>query len=118
MSLIVAGYDLGMPYREVYHLQIPTRPEPGVYRVGQQSFFAANWGHTAGLHGVVEPYTFPFDIMPLADCADLAAHVITSTAQLETWSRKPQQVGGVAQVVTITQAAGARCMQRRDFWSE
>jgi hypothetical protein len=57
---------------------------------------------------MVEPYCFPFGIMPLQDCALFAEHLITSTAQLEAWSTKRQRVGGPVQLVTITQTGGVR----------
>lgn len=57
---------------------------------------------------MVEPYTFPFDIVALADPAALAAHLITNTAQLEAWSTRRQHLGGPVPVVTRTQAHGAR----------
>lgn len=108
LELIVAGYDLGMPYGDFYRLTIPAEPAPALLRPTNQPFFAAYLGHTSGVRAMVEPYSFPFSIMPLADCGALAAHLITSTAQLEAWSTKPQRIGGPAQLVTITQAAGAR----------
>jgi hypothetical protein len=108
LDVIVAGYDPGFPYGEFYVVEIPRNPEPRVYRVGQQSFFVAYWGHTTGVRSIVEPYTFPFDIMPLVDCAALASHLITSTARLETWSSKRQRIGGPVKAVTITQADGAQ----------
>ena len=72
------------------------------------AIFAAYWGHTAGVLGIVAPYTSPFDFMPLTGCADLAQHLIISTAQLAAWSTMPQRIGGLVQLVTITQADGAR----------
>jgi hypothetical protein len=108
MDLIVAGFDQGMPYGELWRLQLPTQPEPLLQRLPQQAFFAGYWGFLAGVDKMTDPYAFPFDIMPLADCAALAAHLITSTAQLEAWSTKLQRIGGPVQVVTITQADGVR----------
>ena len=106
LDLVVAGYDAGMPYGELYWLSIPNDLAPQLKRAPAQPFFAGFWGHTSGVRAMVEPYTFPCDIMPLADCAALAAHLITSTAQLEASSTKPQRTGGPVQLVTITQAAG------------
>lgn len=111
MTVIVAGFDAGFPYGEFFIVEIPDKPEPRLYRAGHQSFFAGFWGDTAGARSMVEPHTFPFAIMPMADCATLAEHLITSTAQLEAWSSARQQTGGTVQLVTITQADGARWEQ-------
>jgi hypothetical protein len=108
MDLIVAGFDQGMPYGDLWRLQLPTQPAPLLQRLPTQAYFAGYWGSLAGVDKMTDPYAFPRDIMPLADCAALAAHLITSTAQLEAWSTKPQRIGGPAQVVTIAQADGAR----------
>lgn len=118
LELIVAGYDLGMPYGEIYRLQIPNQPEPALQRPTDQLFFAAYWGHTPGVRAMVEPYSFPFDIMPLQDCADLAAHLISSTAQLEAWSSKPQRIGGPVDVVAITHITGVNWVRQKTFWQD
>jgi hypothetical protein len=106
LELVVAGYDVGMPYGEIYWLSVPNSPAPQPQRLPGKSFFAAYWGDTAGVRGMVDPYEFPFDIMPLQDAATLAAHLITSTAQLEAWSTKRQSVGGPVQLVIMTQSGG------------
>ncbi len=99
---------LGMPYGEFSDVSIPNAPAPGTYRDYHEPFVGAYWGHVLGVLGMVQPYTFPFDIMPLADCAALAAHLIPSSARLEAWSAKPQRIVGVVQMVAITQADGVR----------
>lgn len=58
--------------------------------------------------GMTAPYTFLLAIMPLADCAVLARHLISSTAQLEAWSSKRHRIGGAVQLGTMMQAYGAR----------
>ena len=105
-DVILAGIDQGMRYGEIYWLKLPKQPEPRIQRLPKQSFFAGYWGHVPGLDKMTDPYSFPFDIMPIQDAAALAEHLISSTSKLERWSTKPQRTGGPVRLVTITQGAG------------
>lgn len=67
---------------------------------------------------MIEPYEFPFRFMPLQSCVELAEFVIAGTSRLEGWSESPQRVGGLVDVVTITQADGVRWVRCKPFWSE
>lgn len=114
--MIVAGYDLGRLYGELAQLQIPVQPQPALRRPPDKLFFAACWGHTPGVRAMVEPYAFPVGIMPWQDCADLAAHLVTSTALLETWSSQSQRMGGPVDVVAMTPATGVIWVRQQTFW--
>ncbi len=108
LKLVIAGIDPGMPNGELYWLEVPGQSPPVLQSHPGLPFFHGFWGDATATAAMTNPYYFPFDIMPLQDCADLAVHLITSTAQLETWSTKRQNIGGPVQLVTITQADGAR----------
>jgi len=106
MSAVVGGVDRTGTYGK---LTIPQSVTPGlVVPNHREEFFVEAWQRDQFTEIVRERYKFPFDEMPIEDCAELAEFLIQGTIKIDRLSSWQESVGGVAEVVTMTPGEGAR----------
>ena len=117
MSAVVGGVDRTGTYGNLYRLTIPQSATPElVVPDHREEFFVEAWQRDQFTEIVRERYKFPFDEMPIEDCAELAEFLIQGTIKIDRLSSWQESVGGVAEVVTMTPGEGARWYRQKPHW--
>jgi hypothetical protein len=62
----------------------------------------------------------PFQFLPLQDCVDLAAFLVSMTSDVQSWTTGLRGVGGEVDVATITRTEGFRPIRQKKIrvWGE
>jgi hypothetical protein len=148
MIFLVAGYNRGASYGQVYEFAIPTKPKAteqmtkdfGAIWGGQKEFVdRLMHGYDLNLLSIaknnlqlddvaVKKLTdeltqqlsarIPYQFLPLQDCVDLSIFLIRATINLQTWTVGIRGVGGAIDVATITKTEGFTAIQRKEIVGE
>jgi hypothetical protein len=148
MTFVVAGFDEGDAYGQVYLIDIPREPAPKGQHLSIEEF-GITWGgqreivdrlvqgydarlgdillqinlseeQTLALNTVLSQLQLPIPLqaMPLQDCVDLAIFFIRTTISAQKLTVGLRGVGGHIDVATITQKEGLRFVQRKEIRGE
>lgn len=146
MSFVVAGYDDGEAYGRVFSFNIPQAPDPqeqsedefGITYGGEAQIVnrlvkgmdpqlvpaisaksnlkpTEIW-KTVEQHGLT--YTFPYEVLPLQDCVDLAILMVRTTIDVQGLALGVRGVGGKIEAATITRKEGVNFIQRKQLHGE
>lgn len=148
MTFIVGGYDEGSPYGKVFLLHIPVEPKPAEQNPGQEFGMSWGGqlqiasriihGFDPILQEIVNKGPFlpddkkqpflaeisklqwqiPWQILPLQDCVDLAANLISITKFMQDVGITIRGVGGITEIATITRTRDLTFVQRKRLHGE
>jgi hypothetical protein len=146
MTFFVAGYDEGEAYGRVFSFNIPYHTEPEeqsidefgisyggeaqivnrlVKGVDPQIVSAVNRHSSLDVNDIrhiVEQegltYSFPYEILPLQDCIDLAILMVRTTIDVQQLAIGVRGVGGKIEAATITRTEGLNFIQRKMLTGE
>jgi len=148
MSFAVAGYDPNKPYGRVFVFSVPNSPNPieqnedefGLTWGGEiQIVHRLIKGVDPQLSTVLKDssklddndiqritkevrnnlsYVFPYEILPLQDCVDLAILLIRTTIDFQGLALGVRGVGGMIETATITRTNGLEFVQRKRIEGE
>lgn len=148
MTFIVAGYDEGSPYGKVFLFHIPAEPKPLEQHSGQEfgmtwggqlqiasriihgydpmliemanqgSFLQPEMQHAYKAEIAKLQWQIPWQILPLQDCVDLAANLISITKFMQNVGITIRGVGGMTEIATVTRTRDLSFVQRKRLHGE
>ena len=143
MTFLMGGYDADAAYGRIFQIDIPHKPDPKEWHVGD---FGPVWGgqlqHANRLIHGFDPMLpsllqellglsadkceeiqkslqsklqapIPFMFLPLQDCVDLSVFLIRTTIIMQTFMVDVRGVGGAIDVATITRTEGFKPIQQK-----
>ena len=141
MTFLIGGFDEGEPYGCVYEVEVPNNPVPQeklpfAPTIGGQDELMArlftgydqrilqltkdrlnlddnqvedlkqHWNQEMAL-------PIPFQFLPLQDCVNLSAAMISMTTEIQSWMFGIRGVGGEIDVATITREEGLQHIKQK-----
>ena len=146
MNFVVVGYDEGEPYGRIFTFNIPRDPEPS--EQNEDEFGITYGGEAQIVNRLVkgmdpqlvhllsqgfdkEPakiwqqveqqglqYSFPYEVLPLQDCLDLAILLVRTTIDFQSLAVGTRGVGGKIEAGTVTRTGGVNFVQRKEIRGE
>lgn len=146
MNFVVGGYDQEEPYGKVFSFNIPQNPDPveqsegefGITYGGEAQIVNrlvkgmdpvlsnaisenSNLSRSDVLRVVEQQgltYSFPYEVLPLQDCLDLAILMVRTTIDFQNLAVGIRGVGGKIEAATITRTDGVKFVQRKQLQGE
>lgn len=146
MNFVVVGYDEGEPYGRIFTFKIPGDPEPSEQNEGE--FGITYGGEAQIVNRLVKgmdpqlvhilsresekeaakiwqqveqqglQYSFPYEVLPLQDCLDLAILLVRTTIDFQSLAVGTRGVGGKIEAATVTRTDGINFVQRKEIRGE
>jgi len=149
MQFLVAGFDPGAPYGRVFKVSVPDALDPAEQAIDDFGISVDGQNDLVSrlLHGVDpkaaqivkdhlglddaqvkdldQKWTalnlpIPYQFLPLQDCVDLCAFLVSMTSAVQGWTTGLRGVGGDVDVATITRTEGFRAIRQKKIqvWGE
>jgi hypothetical protein len=146
MNFVVVGYDDGEPYGRIFGFNVPGDPEPT--EQNKSEFGITYGGEAQVVNRLVKgmdpqlvpllskksemdpaeiwkevdqqglPYSFPYEVLPLQDCLDLAILLVRTTIDFQGLAIGTRGVGGKIEAATVTRTDGVSFVQRKQIKGE
>lgn len=146
MNFVIFGYDEGEAYGRIFGFNIPGDPEPR--EQNEDEFGITYGGEAQIVNRLVKgmdpqlipilsqksemdpseiwqevekqglPYSFPYEVLPLQDCLDLAILLVRTTIDFQGLAIGTRGVGGKIEAATVTRTGGVNFIQRKQIRGE